>query len=59
MLVLELDELVPLAEAVLTVNLDFFVQRLLPKVVACRERMIAQWVGSRLMPASAPQDSAP
>lgn len=59
MLDLELDELVDLAGAVLTVNLDFFVRRLLPKITVCSENLSAQWAGSRLMPASAPQDSAP
>lgn len=56
---LELDELVDLAGAVLTVNMDFFVHRLLPKVTAASEKLATQWAGSSSTPASAPPDSAP
>lgn len=56
---LGLDELVELAGAVLTVNVDFFVHRLLPKVTAASEKLATQWAGSTSTPASAPPDSAP
>lgn len=56
---LGLDELVELASAVLTVNVDFFVHRLLPVVAAASEQLAAQWAGSSSTPDSAPPDSAP
>jgi len=56
---LGLDELVDLAGAVLTVNVDFFVRRLLPKVTASSEALAKQWAGSNSMPDSAPPESAP
>lgn len=56
---LGLEELFDLASAVLTVNLDFFVHRLLPKVAAASETLASQWAGSSLTPDSAPPGSAP
>lgn len=55
---LGLEELVDLAGAVLTVNVDFFVHRLLPKLAAASETLASQWAGSGSMPGSAPPDSA-
>ncbi len=56
---LGLDDLLDLAGAVLTVNLDFFVRTLLPKITASSEKLAAQWAGSSLTPDTALQDSAP
>lgn len=55
---LGLDDLLDLAGAVLEVNMDFFVHRLLPKITASSEVMAKQWGGSSLTPATAPPDSA-
>lgn len=56
---LGLDELVELAGTVLTVNVDFFVQRLLPKVTAASEKLATQWAGSSSTPDTGKPDSAP
>lgn len=55
---LGLDDMLDLAGAVLTVNLDFFVRRLLPRMTAASENLTAQWAGSNSTPASAPPGSA-
>lgn len=54
---LELDELLGMAAAVLEVNADFFVQRLLPAFTAASERMAKKLGGLSLTPDSAPPDS--
>lgn len=52
---LRTDELIDIAEAVATVNADFFVQRLLPKLEAAGERLSAALDGWNSMRASGRQ----
>jgi hypothetical protein len=56
---LGLDDLLDLAAAVLTVNADFFVRPLLPKITAGTEAMALKLAGLSLTPDSGKQDSAP
>lgn len=51
---LDLEALYSLAEAVLTVNLDFFVQRLLPKITASSTNLATSLAGLSSTPAAAP-----
>lgn len=55
---LGLDELYDLAEAVLTVNLDFFARSLLPKLAAGSGKLTQALAGLPSMPASEPPESA-
>lgn len=55
---LALDELYDLADAVLAVNLDFFMRGLLPRIGKSSSRLTAAMAGLPSMPASVPPGSA-